>query len=185
MGFSGAVSGVGLLLITYLVIGKMFKRKPSYRGKSIIITGASSGIGEELAIMYAAMGAKLVLAARRTEMLKSVAERCKQAGALDVVVVETDVTKESDCKNLIEVTAKKFGEIDLLVLNAGMGLLMTMKETVDLQPYRTIMDINFWGYVYPTFSLLTLFAKISWNNSFGKLFSSKIPNHKESRLCCY
>eukprot|EP01118_Nematostelium_gracile_P007518 TRINITY_DN2451_c0_g1_i3.p1 TRINITY_DN2451_c0_g1~~TRINITY_DN2451_c0_g1_i3.p1 ORF type:complete len:302 (-),score=86.92 TRINITY_DN2451_c0_g1_i3:17-922(-) len=141
-----AAIGAGLFL-TY----SLFPRKrQNYKGKSIIITGASSGIGEELAVQYAKLGARLVLAARRIDRLNDLVNKCKSLGAADAIAVQVDVTKESDCKNLIDKTIQAYAAIDLLLLNAGQSCLIKVSELTDLYPYRQTMEINYWGYVYPT-----------------------------------
>ena len=88
-------------------------------GKVVVISGASSGIGEELAILYAKKGAKLILSARRVEKLKRVAENCHGAGGVQVVAC--DVSVEEDCKHLISQSMEHYGSIDYLILNAGVG----------------------------------------------------------------
>lgn len=88
-------------------------------GKVVVISGASSGIGEELAKLYASKGAKLVLSARRIDRLNHVAEACTSAGGVEVVAC--DVSVEKDCKNLIAKSVAQYGTIDYLILNAGVG----------------------------------------------------------------
>jgi NAD(P)-dependent dehydrogenase (short-subunit alcohol dehydrogenase family) len=123
----------------------------SYKGKVVLITGASSGIGKSIALNYARRGASIVLAARRAEQLQQVATQCKSQGAADVLTVATDVTREQDCKALIEQSVAKFGGLDILVLNAGRGALVDFEQTKNLDEYRELMDINYWGAVHMTF----------------------------------
>ena len=89
-------------------------------GKVIIVTGANSGIGEKTAEILAEQGAKVVLAARRTDKLADVESRIKAAGG-EAYAVRCDVTKREDCDNLVEETIKKYGRLDVLVNNAGAG----------------------------------------------------------------
>lgn len=89
-------------------------------GKVIIVTGANSGIGEKTAEILAEQGAKVVLAARRTDKLADVEKRIKAAGG-EAYAVRCDVTKREDCDNLVEETIKKYGRLDVLVNNAGAG----------------------------------------------------------------
>jgi len=133
-------------------------KKKSYKGKVVVITGASSGIGEELAIQFAKLGSKLVLAARRIENLESLVSKCKKLGT-DAIAVRTDVSKESDCKELVDATIKKYGTLDVLVLNAGVGCIMKLSEAEDMKAFRDTMEINFWGYVYPTYHALSSLRK--------------------------
>ncbi len=116
------------------------------QNKVVVITGASSGIGKALAVKYASEGCKLALAARRIERLQ---ELVKQFHQVEILAVKTDVTIESDCKNLIEKTIEKFGRIDILINNAGISMRAVL-ENLDLEVIRKVMDVNFWGTVYCT-----------------------------------
>ena len=86
-----------------------------------MVTGASSGIGEAMAREYAKMGAKVVMAARREEELKRIADEIAAAGGT-VAYCACDVVKEEDCKNLINVAVEKFGGIDIMICNAGLSM---------------------------------------------------------------
>lgn len=114
--------------------------------KVVIITGASSGIGKALAEKYACEGWNLVLAARREERLLELKSTLNEA---NVLTVKTDVTSETDCKNLIDQAIEKFGQIDLLINNAGISMRALFHQT-DLTVVRKVMDVNFWGTVYCT-----------------------------------
>lgn len=88
----------------------------------IIISGASSGIGEEIALQYSSKkNTKLILGARRIDKLNEVSKKCLNNGALSADVIQCDVSQENDCKNLINKTIELHGKIDVLVLNAGVG----------------------------------------------------------------
>ena len=90
--------------------------------QNVVVTGASSGIGAEIARQYARRGASLVIAARRLEELQKVAEECRQLGSPLVEVCVTDVTNPADCERAGKVVAEKFdGKLDVLVLNAGIA----------------------------------------------------------------
>ncbi len=114
--------------------------------KVVVITGASSGIGKALAEEYASKGWNLVLAARRIDRLKEIELRFKN---VEVYPVKTDVTVESDCKNLIDSAIGKFGKIDVLINNAGISMRASTID-VDMDVLRKVMDVNFWGTVYCT-----------------------------------
>lgn len=114
--------------------------------KVVIITGASSGIGKALAEKYAAEGWNLVLAARREERLLELKSSLNET---KVLTVKTDVTSEADCKNLIDRTIEKFGQIDVLINNAGISMRALFNQT-ELDVIRTVMDVNYWGTVYCT-----------------------------------
>ena len=88
------------------------------KGKVIVITGASKGIGAELARQLAAKGASLVLAARDLDELEKVAAQCREAGG-QAIVVRADVTAERDCAAIMSGASLAYGRIDILVNNAG------------------------------------------------------------------
>ncbi|GLT69233.1 hypothetical protein SLA2020_414010 [Shorea laevis] len=135
-------------------------------GKVVIITGASSGIGEHLAYEYAKRGAHLALAARREKSLQEVADRAREYGSPDVLVIRADVSKVEDCKRIVNVTMDHFGRVDHLVNNAGINSVCMFEDTTDITLFRTIMDINFWGSVYTT-----RFAVPHLRNSRGKIIA--------------
>ncbi len=115
--------------------------------KVVIITGASSGIGKAAAKEFAAKGAKLVLAARRLDILDELV--MELSSQTSVIAVKCDVSIEDDCKNLMEVATDKFGGIDILVNNAGISMRALFKD-LDLSVIKQLMDVNFWGTVYCT-----------------------------------
>jgi len=116
--------------------------------KVVVITGASSGIGEALAKRFALAGAKVVIAARNIGKLNKLAEELSKDAA-EVLSVKTDVSSESECRNLINETVIKFGGIDILINNAGISM-RALFENTDLNVIRKLMDVNFWGTVYCT-----------------------------------
>jgi short-subunit dehydrogenase len=117
-------------------------------GKTVVITGASSGIGKALAERFAKSGANVVLAARTMPALETVAASMDGSGKR-VLCVSCDVTKEADCQQLIAAAVEKFGGIDVLVNNAGISM-RAIFEDLHLEVIRRVMDINFWGTVYCT-----------------------------------
>ncbi|KAK4734896.1 hypothetical protein R3W88_009157 [Solanum pinnatisectum] len=119
-------------------------------GKVVVITGASSGIGEHLAYEYARRGACLTIAARREKSLLEVAERAFDLGASDVLVVPADVSNVDDCRRIVDRTISHFGRLDHLVNNAGVTAVALFEEIEDFTNFRSIMDINFWGSIYMT-----------------------------------
>lgn len=121
-----------------------------------LITGASDGIGAELARQIAHTGgaqATLVLAARNRAALDTVATQCRQHGAT-VLVRPTDVGIEAECRGLIHDTVQAFGRIDTLVNNAGMSAHALLADVADLGWYETLMRVNFWGSVWCTHAAL-------------------------------
>ena len=116
--------------------------------KVVIITGASSGIGLACAYEFAKNGAQLSLAARNIDKLLEVQKDIEAQGG-KVLVVQTDVSDELDCKTLIEKTISEYGRIDVLINNAGISMRALFKDA-DLSVIKQLMDVNFWGTVYCT-----------------------------------
>ena len=121
----------------------------SFAGKVIVITGASDGIGAELARQLAPEKPKLVLAARRLDVLDGVAAQCVAAGA-EAIAVRCDVGIEADCRNLAEAALARFGRIDVLVNNAGVSGHARFEEVTDFAWYEDMMRVNFMGSLWCT-----------------------------------
>ena len=112
----------------------------------VIITGASSGIGENIAYRYATTGCKIVLCARRKGELNRVAAQCKALNPLcEPLIVVTDISKREDCEKLVKQAVKTFGIIDRLYLNAGASQSATLMEIRGTRVIREIMETNFFG----------------------------------------
>ncbi|KZV37330.1 11-beta-hydroxysteroid dehydrogenase-like 5 [Dorcoceras hygrometricum] len=118
--------------------------------KVVVITGASSGIGEQIAYQYAKRGANLVLVARRENRLWGISENATRLGAQNVLITAADVVKEDDCRRFINETINYYGRIDHLVNTASLGHTFYFEEASDSGVFPILMDINFWGNVYPT-----------------------------------
>lgn len=118
------------------------------KNKVVIVTGASSGIGLATAKRFAKLGAKVVLAARNEEKINQEAKFINENGG-EAFAVKTDVSKEEDCKNLVNQTISNFGRIDVLVNNAGISMRALFKS-LQLEVIKKLMDVNFWGTVYCT-----------------------------------
>ncbi|MCH7508289.1 MAG: SDR family oxidoreductase [Proteobacteria bacterium] len=122
---------------------------PDFANKTIIITGASEGIGRALALELAPQAPRLVLAARNRERLESLAKECEAAGAT-TLVCRCDITGKADCETLVRNSIDRFGQIDILVNNAGATMWAEFSEVSDLLVFRELMDINYLGAVYCT-----------------------------------
>ena len=118
------------------------------KNKVVIITGASSGIGEACTLAFANKGAKLVIAARNIDKLNKVADKINQIG-VEVLALKCDVSINEDCKNLIAQTISKFGKIDILINNAGISMRAIFND-MELDVLEKVMAINFYGTVYCT-----------------------------------
>lgn len=114
--------------------------------KVIVITGASSGIGETTARYLAERGAKLVLGARRIERLECLVRDIKGKGG-EAIAVATDVSKQSDVERLIQKAIISFGRIDVLVNNAGVMLMAPMAQT-KVDEWDKMIDVNIKGVLY-------------------------------------
>ncbi len=118
------------------------------KDKVVIITGASSGIGEACAITFAKQGAAIVIAARNQKKLQLVTEKIKKIG-VEVLAVQCDVSVQKDCENLISQTIAKFGQLDVLINNAGISMRAIFNDT-PIEVIKKVMEVNFWGTVYCT-----------------------------------
>jgi short-subunit dehydrogenase len=125
----------------------------AFRDQVVVITGASSGIGRALALQLAGQGAKVVLAARRAELLDEIAQSCRRAGG-EALAVPTDVGDEMQCQALVSKTLAAFGQLDMLVNNAGLTVIARLEDYADLNLFRQTMTVNFFGAVYCTYYAL-------------------------------
>ncbi|KAI3512791.1 hypothetical protein L1887_20110 [Cichorium endivia] len=139
---------LSLFRILRFCIRSVFGEKVA--GKVVLITGASSGIGEHLAYEYAKHGASLALVARREELLATVAGKAKELGAPDAIVIKADVSKIEDCKRFVNETINHFGKLDYLINNAGIITIGLFEDEGCITNYTSIMDVNFWGSVNAT-----------------------------------
>ena len=108
---------------------------------SVWITGASSGIGEACAYRYAAQGASLVLTSSSAQRLEKVAEKCRTAGATNVVVLPYDFNNNDGISGLVQKAWEATGGIDIAMLNAGISQRTTVEDT-SMEMVRKIMEVN-------------------------------------------
>ncbi|RLD86229.1 MAG: short chain dehydrogenase [Bacteroidetes bacterium] len=120
-----------------------------FTNKTIIITGASSGIGKMLAIRLAEKRMKLVIAARDKQRLEDVAKVCRSKGS-EAVVVVADVANKKACKKIVDEAVNTFGGIDILVNNAGITMWADFETVSNLEALEQIMQVNFFGSMYLT-----------------------------------
>src|ERR687885_2674119 len=118
-------------------------------GKVVVITGASSGIGEATAETLAAEGASVVVAARREERLSDLVERINSENGGKAVAVECDVTDEEQAHELIQRAKDEFGRVDILVNNAGVMQLSEVEKGLS-DEWRTMFEVNVLGLLYVT-----------------------------------
>jgi NAD(P)-dependent dehydrogenase (short-subunit alcohol dehydrogenase family) len=125
----------------------------AFTDKTVVVTGASSGIGRALCLELAGERPRLVLAARDAARLAEVALACEERGA-QALAVPTDVTSETDCRALVDKTLERFGSVDALVVNAGITMWSRFDEMRDLSLYEKLYRVNVLGAIYPTFYAL-------------------------------
>ncbi|QSS98384.1 SDR family oxidoreductase [Pontibacillus sp. ALD_SL1] len=116
-------------------------------GKTAVITGASSGIGESIAQHFAAEGVNVVLAARREERLHKLADSLKTEHNIQVKVVQTDVTKQEDMERLVTETKEEFKSVDFFINNAGVMLLSFLKND-KVDEWEKMIDVNIKGVLF-------------------------------------
>jgi NADP-dependent 3-hydroxy acid dehydrogenase YdfG len=120
--------------------------KMDFNGKVVLISGATGGMGEQLARQLSKEGAKLALFSRREEKLKKISDELKK-NKTECIYKKCDVKKISNIKEAVEYTVKGFGCIDVALLNAGV-LVPNPIQTFDSNIIKDSMDINFMGNVY-------------------------------------
>lgn len=135
------------ILISYISSGGSISSS-QFKDQVIIITGASSGIGESLTLQLCGQGSHVILAARRKDRLDQIASKCTSLGAASAITIEYDASIESDANKLVSEAINAFNRIDMLILNAGIGgswsRFSDLSSTKDL---RDVMDVNYFGYV--------------------------------------
>ena len=115
-------------------------------GKVVVITGASSGLGEATARMLSAHGAVVVLGARRVDRIEALAKELSDAGG-KALALQTDVTRAADVQRLVDAAVEKFGRIDVLVNNAGL-MPSSPLERLKIADWDRMIDVNIKGVLY-------------------------------------
>lgn len=115
-----------------------------FKGKTVIVTGASSGIGLATAREFSRVGANVVLAARNIERLREIESELPRA-----LAIECDVTSQDQCRRMVERAVERFGGVDILINNAGLSM-RALLEDAQVEVLRRLMEVNFWGTVYCT-----------------------------------
>lgn len=131
----------------------------SLEDQVVVITGASSGLGREAAVQFAAHGARVVLAARRRDALEETAALCRMAdGDGDAAVVVTDVTREDDVRGLAESAIARAGRIDVWVNNAGVTVFAPLEEA-PFEEHRRVMETNVYGAMFAARAVMPIFRR--------------------------
>jgi short-subunit dehydrogenase len=133
-----------------------------FRDKSVLITGASSGIGEELALQLAQAGAHLTLTARRKDRLETLAQKIADAGKPRPIVAECDVTRDGDLERAVADSTRAFGKLDVAFANAGFGVVAPIKKLM-LDDYRRQFETNVFGVLRTIYAALPELEKSRGN----------------------
>ena len=136
---------------TYLRI-EILQKSILIKDKVIIVTGASSGIGNSTAKILATKGAKLVVGARRIDRLETLQKEITEDGG-EIIISKLDVTQKSDCDSLVNEAIKKWGRVDVLINNAGLMPLSFVKN-LKVEEWERMIDVNIKGVLYCTAAVL-------------------------------
>src|SRR5947209_6195013 len=151
----------------------MSRAEKFFRDKVVLITGASSGIGEELALQLSRAGAKLTLAARRTELLEALVQKIvADAPARDAaahsneagkpLAVGCDVTRDGDLEGAVAESVRQWGRLDVAIANAGFGVVGSLKK-LSLDDYRRQLETNVFGVLRTIYATLPELEKTRGN----------------------
>ncbi|MFG2530972.1 SDR family oxidoreductase [Streptomyces sp. NPDC048516] len=124
-------------------------------GKVVAITGAGSGIGEATALLLAERGARVVLGARRSERLADLVARIEKAGGA-AAQIRTDVTRRDDLHALVALARERFGRLDVLVSNAGVGPISPLDD-LRVEEWDRMVDVNIKGVLHGIGAALPVF----------------------------
>ncbi len=127
------------------------------KGKIVVITGASSGIGKATAIVLAKNGAKVVLGARREKRLEQLVKEIKNNGG-EAEFSVTDVRQKDDLTKLVKLAVDKYGTLDIIINNAGVSQLSRIDE-LDIDGWEEMIDINLKGVLYGMASAIPVFKQ--------------------------
>ena len=140
----------------------MNRTQAFFKDKAVLITGASSGIGEELALQLGQAGAKLGLAARRKERLEELAQRVAAAEKPRPLVAQCDVKQDGDLEKAVAETVQQRGKLDVMIANAGFGVVGPLKK-LSVEDYRRQFETNVFGVLRTIYAALPEIEKSKGN----------------------
>ncbi len=143
------------------------------RGKVVVITGASSGLGEAAARHLAAQGARVVLGARREERIRALSEQLRREGQ-EAEFLATDVTRRADVAALVDTAIRKFGRIDVMLSNAGL-MPNSRFERLKVEDWERMIDVNLKGVLY---GIAAALPPMQRQNSGHFIHVSSVAGHK-------
>lgn len=121
----------------------------NFSGKVVLVTGSSSGIGRDLVVNFAKLGAQVVVTGRSEEKIKIVANECMEvstAASPKVMQISADLQKDTDVQKLVHETIKTFGKLDILVNNAGFGAYAKITDDKFMEVFDSVFDTNVRGF---------------------------------------
>ena len=133
-----------------------------FRDKVVLVTGASSGIGAELAWQLAQAGANLTLIARRKDLLEDLAQRIAAGGKPRPLVAECDVTKDGELEQAVAETIRRWGKLNVVIANAGFAVVGALKE-LSIEDYRRQLETNVFGVLGTIYAALPEIEKSKGN----------------------
>ena len=143
------------------------------QGKVVVITGASSGLGEAAARLLSAQGATVVLGARRSDRLQLLADELSASGG-KALAVATDVTHRNQVKRLVDTAAQKFGRVDVMINNAGI-MPRAPLERLTIDDWDRTIDVNIKGVLY---GIAAALPHMKNQKSGHMIFVSSVAGHK-------
>jgi len=142
------------------------------KGKVAAITGASSGIGEAIALMLAARGCKVVLGARRSDRLEALVHSIRESGG-EAVYRVTDIKRRDDVINLVDLAIVSYGRLDAMINNAGISHLSRVDE-LQVEDWEEMIDVNLKGTLYGIAAALSVFQQQSYGHIINIISTSGI-----------
>ena len=131
---------------------------PNLKDKVVLITGASSGFGENAALLFAKEGCKVVLAARRIDRLQAIAAKIQDAGG-EAIAIPVDVINPADVDNMVKSTLDLYGQIDILFNNAGIGRVDWFENHSTIRDIDMLVQVNLTSLMYVTRVVLPYMLK--------------------------